>query len=152
VPIPSIRHGPRAKIALLRETVRHKAGQSTSGRSGQRLAPTYRLPTDRWRSVTIYLFSTMLDYSDAMGTRPDTPVRALRRRHDALLTIWLAFLDKLDNPVHPRAAECRQEQRLGRDTSTRGLSRIRAVNCSLLTHTAKRPRLVDRARQGVAPV
>ena len=36
----------------------------------------------------------------SMGTRPDTPVRALRRRHDALLTIWLAFLDELDNTVH----------------------------------------------------
>jgi len=64
-----------------------------------------------------------------MGTRPDTSVRALRRRNDALLTIWLAFLDELDNPVRPRAAECRheQEQWLRRDTSTRGLSRIRAV-------------------------
>jgi hypothetical protein len=31
-----------------------------------------------------------------MGTRPDTSVRALRRRRDALLTIWLAFLDELD--------------------------------------------------------
>ena len=75
----------------------------------------------------------------SMGTRPDTPVRALRRRHDALLTIWLAFLDELDNPVHPCAAECRQEQRLLRDTSTRGLSQVRAVNCSLLVHSAKRP-------------
>ena len=83
----------------------------------------------------------------SMGTRPDTPVRALRRRHDALLTIWLAFLDELDNPVHPRAAECQQEQRLRRDTSTRGLSQIRAVNCSLLVHSAKRPR-VDRSREG----
>ncbi len=78
-----------------------------------------------------------------MGTRPDTPVRALRRRHDALLTIWLAFLDELDNPVHPRAAECQQEQRLRRDTSTRGLSQIKALNCSLLVHSAKRPRLLD---------
>jgi hypothetical protein len=83
-----------------------------------------------------------------MGTRPDTPVRALRRRHDALLTIWLAFQDELDNPVQPRAAECQQKQRLRRDTSTRGLSQIRAVNCSLLVHTAKRSRLVDRAREG----
>ena len=62
----------------------------------------------------------------SMGTRPDTPVRALRRRRDALLTIWLAFLDELDSPVHPRAVECRQDQRLHRDTSTRGLSQIRA--------------------------
>jgi hypothetical protein len=83
-----------------------------------------------------------------MGTRPDTSVRALRRRHDALLTIWLAFLDELDNPVRPRAAECRQEQWVGRDTSARGLSRIRAVHCSLLVHSAKRPRLVARAQQG----
>jgi hypothetical protein len=83
-----------------------------------------------------------------MGTRPDTSVRALRRRHDALLTIWLAFVDELDNPARSRAAECQQEQRLGRDTSTRGLSRIRAVNRSLLAHSAKRPRLVDRGRQG----
>jgi hypothetical protein len=75
----------------------------------------------------------------SMGTRPDTPERALRRRHDALLTIWLAFLDELDNPVHPCAAECRQEQRLLRDTSTRGLSQVRAVNCSLVVHSAKRP-------------
>jgi len=82
----------------------------------------------------------------SMGNRPDTPVRALRRRHDALLTIWLAFLDELDNPVHPRAAECQQEQRLRRDTSTRGLSQIRAVNCSLV-HSATRPR-VDRSREG----
>ena len=31
------------------------------------------------------------------------------------------------NPAHPRSAECRQEQeqRLRRDTSTRGLSQIR---------------------------
>ena len=84
-----------------------------------------------------------------MGTRPDTSVRALRRRHDALLTIWLAFVDELDNQVRPRAAEFPQgqEQRLDRDTSTRGLSRIRAVNCSLLVHSAKRPRLVDRVRE-----
>jgi len=61
-----------------------------------------------------------------MGTRPDTPVRALRRRRDALLTIWLAFLDELDDPVHLRAVECRQDQRLHRDTSMRGLSQIRA--------------------------
>jgi len=45
-----------------------------------------------------------------MGTRPDTSVRALRRRNDALLTIWLAFLDELDNPVRPRAAEFPQGQ------------------------------------------
>jgi hypothetical protein len=85
-----------------------------------------------------------------MGTRPDTSARALRRRHDALLTIWLAFVDERDNPARPRAAECQQEQeqRLGRDTSTRGLSLIRAVNCSLLAHSAKRPRLVDKAREG----
>jgi hypothetical protein len=90
-----------------------------------------------------------------MGTRPDTPVRALRRRHDALLTIWLAFLDELDNPVHPRAAECQQEPRLRRDTSTRGLSQIRAVNCSLLVCSAKRPRLVGprgSLKRGVATV
>ena len=75
----------------------------------------------------------------SMGTRPDTSVRALRRRNDALLTIWLAFLDELDNPVRPRAAECVQEQEqwLRRDTSTRGLSRIRAANCSLLVHSAE---------------
>ena len=75
----------------------------------------------------------------SMGTRPDTSVRALHRRHDALLTIWLAFVDELDNPVRPRAAEFPQgqEQRLGRDTSTRGLSRIRAANCSLLVHSAE---------------
>src|SRR5260370_41064049 len=74
-----------------------------------------------------------------MGTRPDTSVRALRRRHDLLLTMWLAFVDELDNPVRPRAAESPQgqEQRLGRDTSTRGLSRIRAANCSLLVHSAE---------------
>jgi len=30
-------------------------------------------------------------YSGVHGTRPDTPVRARRRRHDALLTIWLTF-------------------------------------------------------------
>ena len=91
----------------------------------------------------------------SMGTRPDTPVRALRRRHDALLTIWLAFLDELDNPVHPLAAECQQEPRLRRDTSTRGLSQIRAVNCSLLVHSAKRPRLVGprgSLKRGVATV
>jgi hypothetical protein len=91
----------------------------------------------------------------SMGTRPDTPVRALRRRHDALLTIWLAFLDELDNPVHPLAAECQQEPRLHRDTSTRGLSPIRAVNCSLLVHSAKRPRLVGprgSLKRGVATV
>ena len=91
----------------------------------------------------------------SMGTRPDTPVRALRRRHDALLTIWLAFLDELDNPVHPLAAECQQEPRLRRDTSTRGLSQIRAVNCSLLVRSAKRPRLVGprgSLKRGVATV
>jgi hypothetical protein len=80
-----------------------------------------------------------------MGTLPDTPVRALRRRHDALLTIWLAFLDELDNPVRRRATEFRQEQRSRRDIPPRRLSRIRAVNCSLLVHSAKRPRLVDRS-------
>jgi hypothetical protein len=44
-------------------------------------------------------------------------------------------------PVRPRAAECRQEQEqwLRRDTSTRGLSRIRAVNCGLFVHSTKRP-------------
>lgn len=91
----------------------------------------------------------------SMGTRPDTPVRALRRRHDALLTIWLTFLDELDNPVHPLAAECQQEPRLRRDTSTRGLSQIRAVNCSLLVRSAKRPRLVGprgSLKRGVATV
>ena len=58
-----------------------------------------------------------------MGTRPDTSVRALRQRHDALLTIWLAFVDELDNPVRPRAAEFPQgqEQRLGRDVHARAL-------------------------------
>jgi hypothetical protein len=91
----------------------------------------------------------------SMGTRPDTPVRALRRRHDALLTIWLTFLDELDNPVHPLAAECQQEPRLRRDTSTRGLSQIRAVNYSLLVRSAKRPRPVGprgSLKRGVATV
>jgi len=91
----------------------------------------------------------------SMGTRPDTPVRALRGRHDALLTIWLTFPDELDNPVHPLAAECQQEPRLRRDTSTRGLSQIRAVNCSLLVRSAKRPRLVGprgSLKRGVATV
>jgi hypothetical protein len=76
-----------------------------------------------------------------MGTRPDISVRALRRRHDAFLTIWLAFVDELDNPARPRAAECQQEQeqRPRRDIPTRRLSRIRVVNCSLLAHSTKRP-------------
>ena len=72
-----------------------------------------------------------------------------------LLTIWLAFLDELDNPVHPLAAECQQEPRLRRDTSTRGLSQIRAVNYSLLVRSAKRPRLVGprgSLKRGVATV
>ena len=60
----------------------------------------------------------------------------------------VAFLDELDNPVHPRAMESQQERWLHRDTSTRGLSQIRAVNYSLLVHSAKGPRLVDRSREG----
>jgi len=58
-----------------------------------------------------------------MGTRPDTPVRALRRRHDALLTIWLAFLHELDSPVRRRAAEIPQKQRPRRDIATPNKSR-----------------------------
>jgi hypothetical protein len=55
-----------------------------------------------------------------MGTRPDDPKKyrpGRRRRHDDLLTIWLAYLNQLDNPVRRRAAHLRQKLRPRRGIS-----------------------------------
>jgi len=50
-------------------------------------------------------FSTILDYSASMGTRPDkskkTAVRA-RQRRQTLLAAWLDVLDQLDGPGRQR--------------------------------------------------
>jgi hypothetical protein len=78
-----------------------------------------------------------------MGTRPDTPVRALRRRHDALLTIWLAFLDELDNPSAP--------ERRGAPVRATATPRHHPLapplpnkdrQLQLLVHSAKRPQVL----------
>jgi hypothetical protein len=59
-----------------------------------------------------------------MGNRPDDPKKhkpRRRRRHDDLLTIWLAYLNQLDNPGRRRATQFRQKHRPRREIAvTRG--------------------------------
>jgi len=69
-----------------------------------------------------------------MGTRPDDPKKhrpGRRRRHDDLLTIWLAYLNQLDNPVRRRAAYLRQKLRPRRDISVNGAPRVRDLGPQL---------------------
>ena len=73
----------------------------THDREGKRLEGVAFRPRGRIRNY----FSTILDYSASMGTRPDDSkkpaVRALRRRQ-TLLAAWLDVLDQLDGPRRPR--------------------------------------------------
>ena len=49
-------------------------------------------------------FSTILDYSVSMGTRPDDSKKAVRtrQRRQTLLAAWLDVLDQLDGPGRQR--------------------------------------------------
>jgi hypothetical protein len=49
-------------------------------------------------------FSTILDYSACMGTRPDNSKKAVRtrQRRQTLLAAWLDVLDQLDGPGRQR--------------------------------------------------
>jgi len=49
-------------------------------------------------------FSTILDYSASMGTRPDHSKKAVRarQRRQTLLAAWLDVLDQLDGPGRHR--------------------------------------------------
>jgi hypothetical protein len=64
-------------------------------------------PASQPRGRVRNYFSTILDYSVSMGTRPDdskkTPVR-VRQRRQTLLAAWLDVLDQLDGPGRQRPA------------------------------------------------
>jgi hypothetical protein len=57
-------------------------------------------PSGRVRNT----FSTILDYSVSMGTRPDDSKKAVRtrQRRQTLLAAWLDVLDQLDGPGRQR--------------------------------------------------
>ena len=56
--------------------------------------------TTRPRGRVRNYFSTILDYSASMGTRPDDSKKAVRtrQRRQTLLAAWLDVLDQLDGP------------------------------------------------------
>jgi hypothetical protein len=91
-----------------------RPGRQRAGRSGWHVADVVQRIDARWRlegaaprpcACVRNYFSTILDYSASMVTRPDdskkTPVRALQRRH-TLLAAWLDVLDQLDGPGRQR--------------------------------------------------
>ena len=72
----------------------------THDREGKRLEGVAFRPRGRIRNY----FSTILDYSASMGTRPDDSKKAVRarRRRQTLLAAWLDVLNQLDGPGRQR--------------------------------------------------
>jgi hypothetical protein len=74
--------------------------QGTQEREGKWLEGAVSRPRSRLRNY----FSTILDYSASMGTRPDDSKKAVRarQRRQTLLAAWLDVLDQLDGPGRHR--------------------------------------------------